>query len=135
MNAVGLRLRAELRGRWAIWLLLAVLTGAFAGAVIGVVAGARRTDTAYGRLVRHTRAPDFVVLMDTRDPSFAKFTPAQLSNLPGVASQATFVSFASVQPANIVVAGPTVASARTTIWGRKVLQGRNPLPSRPTKPR
>ncbi len=131
MTAVAMRVRAELRGRWTTWLLLAVLVGAFAGAVIGVIAGARRTDTAYARLVRRTHAPDFVVVMDNGNASFAKFTPAQMAQLPGVASHATFTSFASVHPANIVVAGPTVDSADTPIWGRKILRGRNPRPGHP----
>ena len=51
MRALGVRLRAEARHRWRSWLALAVLIGAFSGVVLGVAIGARRTQTAFPRLI------------------------------------------------------------------------------------
>lgn len=51
MAAVWLRLRSELRTRWRAWLALALIFGIGSGAAIASLAGARRTDTAYPRLV------------------------------------------------------------------------------------
>src|SRR4029077_6815417 len=44
MNAGWMFLRTELRKRWRSWLALALIVGAFAGAVEAAAAGARRTD-------------------------------------------------------------------------------------------
>ncbi|HLW16973.1 MAG TPA: FtsX-like permease family protein, partial [Actinomycetota bacterium] len=52
MGAIRLRLGAELRARWRGWLGLALLLAAFAGLTFATAAGARRTDTAYQRLLK-----------------------------------------------------------------------------------
>ncbi|HJT37931.1 MAG TPA: ABC transporter permease [Actinomycetota bacterium] len=52
MGAIRLRLGAELRTRWRGWLGLALLLAAFAGLTFATAAGARRTDTAYQRLLK-----------------------------------------------------------------------------------
>ena len=44
MAAVLARLRAELRRRWASWLGLALVAGLGGGVVLGLLAGAARTD-------------------------------------------------------------------------------------------
>ena len=51
MAAVWVRARAELRARWRAWLGLMLLLGLAGGTVMALAAGARRTDTAYDRLV------------------------------------------------------------------------------------
>lgn len=54
-------LRAEARHRWAAWLAVTVLIGLIGGMVLGALAGARRTHTAYDRLVADTEAWDVLV--------------------------------------------------------------------------
>ncbi|MDP9228415.1 MAG: hypothetical protein M3M99_05105, partial [Actinomycetota bacterium] len=49
MAAIRIRLRAELRSSWRVWLTLAVLAGLAGGLVIATAAGARRTDSALER--------------------------------------------------------------------------------------
>jgi hypothetical protein len=61
MGAVSLRLHAELREQWRVWLALAVLLGLIAGIALTAAAGARRTDTAYPRFLRGSRAADLLV--------------------------------------------------------------------------
>jgi len=56
MDALRLTLRAELRRRWQPLLGLALLLGVIGGVVLTAAAGARRTDTAYPRLLRSARA-------------------------------------------------------------------------------
>ena len=51
MSAVWMRLRAEARSRWRAWLALALLVGLASGGSIAAAAGARRTESAYPRLV------------------------------------------------------------------------------------
>ena len=53
---VWLALRADLRLRWRAALGLALLLGLIGGVVLTAAAGARRTDTAYPRLLRSARA-------------------------------------------------------------------------------
>ena len=64
MAAVWYRFRAELRARWRALLALALLAGIAGGAVLAAVAGARRTDTAYSRLVAETKEQDVLVNPD-----------------------------------------------------------------------
>lgn len=64
MAAVWLRFRAELRTRWRALLAVALLVGLAGGATLAAVAGARRTDTAFSRLLVHTKAWDVLVNPD-----------------------------------------------------------------------
>jgi hypothetical protein len=56
MGAIWLALHADLRRRWRPVLALALLLGVTGGVVLTAAAGARRTDTAYPRLLRSTQA-------------------------------------------------------------------------------
>jgi hypothetical protein len=56
MAAVLRILRSDLRSRWRPLLGLALLLGLVGGAVLACAAGARRTDTAYGRLLAWAHA-------------------------------------------------------------------------------
>ena len=58
MTAVWMRLRSELRSDWRAWLGLALLIALAGGVALAAVAGARRTTSAYPRLVAWSRAPD-----------------------------------------------------------------------------
>jgi hypothetical protein len=55
--------RAELRRAWRLLLVLSVLAGVMLGAALTAAQVARRTSTAYDRLVEATGAPDAVVLV------------------------------------------------------------------------
>ena len=61
MGAVRLRLLAELRRQWRGLLALAVLLGVIGGVALSAAEGARRTDTAYPRFLRQSRAADLMV--------------------------------------------------------------------------
>ncbi len=61
MKAVWLRSRADLRARRWGWLALAVMLGVFGGAVVAVAAGARRTESAYPRMLAASNAMDAIV--------------------------------------------------------------------------
>src|SRR5215470_913011 len=61
MGAVWLRLRAELRHQWRVWLALAVLLGVIGGIALTAAAGARRTDSAYPRFLRASHAAQLAV--------------------------------------------------------------------------
>lgn len=62
MGAVRLALRADLRLRWRAMLGQALLTGLIGGIVLTAAAGARRTDTAYPRLLRWANAASVLVV-------------------------------------------------------------------------
>ena len=64
MAAVWYRFRAELRARWRSALALALLAGIAGGATLAAVAGARRTDSAFSRLLVATNAADVLVNPD-----------------------------------------------------------------------
>ena len=64
MMAVWYRFRAELRARWKSALALAVLAGVAGGVTLAAVAGARRTDSAFSRLLVATNAADVLVNPD-----------------------------------------------------------------------
>ena len=83
MGAVSLRLRAELRQQWRAWLALAVLLGVIGGIALTAAAGARRTDTAYPRLLRQSHAAQ--LLVTPARSGFHGYFRA-LAQLPGVSS-------------------------------------------------
>ena len=62
MGSTWLALRADLRVRWRATLGLALLLGLIGGVVLTAAAGARRTDTAYPRLLRWSRAASVLVV-------------------------------------------------------------------------
>jgi hypothetical protein len=67
LAAVWFRFRAELRTRWRAWFGLALLVGIAAGAVMGLVSGARRTNSAYSRFLEGQRAHDVMVVNYAED--------------------------------------------------------------------
>jgi ABC-type antimicrobial peptide transport system permease subunit len=62
MGLVWLAVRAGLRSRWRPLVGLALLLGLIGGVVLTAAAGARRTDTAYARLLRWSNAADVLVI-------------------------------------------------------------------------
>jgi ABC-type lipoprotein release transport system permease subunit len=82
MAAVWTLARARLRARWRSLLGLALLVGVASGAVMAAAIGARRTDTAYARLLEATLADDVEVEVGGfDDPGFLD----RVGRLPQVA--------------------------------------------------
>ena len=95
MDALRLTLRAELRRRWRPMLGLALLLGVIGGVVLTAAAGARRTDTAYPRLLRSARAAQLLLISDQHSPA-GYYT--QLSRLPQVAGLSVAGSYDTLLP-------------------------------------
>jgi hypothetical protein len=83
MTSLIAHLRAEARRRWAAWLGAVLIVGVVGGLVLGAAAGARRTHTAYDRLVADTEAWD--VLVNPDEGAESAIDPAQVAALPEVA--------------------------------------------------
>ncbi|HTT51973.1 MAG TPA: hypothetical protein VMH35_11285 [Streptosporangiaceae bacterium] len=90
MSSVALVFRAGLRHRWRATLGLALLLGLISGAALTAAAGARRTATAYPRLLAWSNAATVQVIPDCT--GLAGFYPA-LSRLPQVAAMSTEVVY------------------------------------------
>jgi predicted lysophospholipase L1 biosynthesis ABC-type transport system permease subunit len=82
MAAILLHARAELRGRWPAWIAVVVLVGVVGGLVLGAAAGARRTATAFDRMLATNDTSD--VLVNPNFGSFSALDPAEVAALPGV---------------------------------------------------
>src|SRR5450755_2426329 len=94
MGPVWLNLRAELRSRWRAILGLALLLGVIGGAVLTAASGARRTDTAYPRLLRWASAAQVDIL---NGPRLSRYDAA-LSRLPQVAARSTAALYQMMLP-------------------------------------
>ena len=96
MGSTWLALRADLRARWRAMAGLALLLGLIGGVVLTAAAGARRTDTAYPRLLQWARAAQVVVVPTGNGLPTAYFTA--LGRLPQVASMSTTGLYQTVLP-------------------------------------
>jgi hypothetical protein len=83
LGPVRLVLRADLRLRWRAMLCLALLLGVIRATVLTAAAGARRTDTAYPRLLRWSSAASVLVVPNCVGLGGLY---ARLARLPQVAS-------------------------------------------------
>ena len=97
MGSVWLALRAELRARWRPVAALAVLLGVIGGVVLAAAAGARRTDTAYPRLLQWARAAQVDVVPAGNGVPTAYF--GALGRLPQVAAMSTIGLYQAALPA------------------------------------
>jgi putative ABC transport system permease protein len=88
MSAVRGRFRVDIRRRWRAWLGLAVLIGLVGGAVTGLAAGARRTDSVYGRFLARSAPSDLLVLDTSALNPEAQIDLEAAAQLPGVAHTA-----------------------------------------------
>jgi len=86
MATVWLALRADVRRRWAALLSLAVLLGLIGGVVLTAAAGARRTDTAYPRLLTWANASQVGIVPE--NTGFTGYYRA-LARLPHIAAMTT----------------------------------------------
>ena len=89
MAPVWFALGAGMRRRWRALVSLALLLGLAGGVVLTAAAGARRTDTAYPRLLTWARASQVTVLLGGLDPAYF----AALNQLPQVAAVATAMQY------------------------------------------
>ena len=70
MAPVWFALRAGMRRRWRALVSLALLLGLAGGVVLTAAAGARRTDTAYPRLLTWAGASQVTTLLGGLDPAY-----------------------------------------------------------------
>ncbi len=94
MAAVLRALRSDLRSRWRPLLGLALLLGLVGGAVLACAAGARRTDTAYGRLLAWAHASRVQVVYGGGGGAYYY----AVAGLPGVESAGEVVYDDAVLP-------------------------------------
>jgi ABC-type lipoprotein release transport system permease subunit len=139
--AVWALARARLRGRWRPLLGLTLLVGVAAGAVMTAAIGARRTETAYPRLLKATRAEDVHVNVGGFGEEHPGFID-RLRRLPqvadmGMASVALMVPDMGPQPPRYSALDRFAAimsadgRAGWTINRPLILSGRRPDPERP----
>lgn len=128
MSAVLLRARADLRSNWKAWATLAVLVGLMGGAVIAAAAGARRTESAFGRFLGATRAPDIFAYSSNGGGDIFQPTYEQLVKVPHVVAATSLTGLQVVDPpdANVLVPGETRLGLPVLL--HKVLAGRVPRP-------
>ena len=86
-TALWVHWRAELRRRWVAWLAVVLLIGLVGGAVLGALAGARRTATAHDRMVASTEA--WHVLVNPNEGTGSELRPGEVATLPQVARLGT----------------------------------------------
>jgi hypothetical protein len=96
MATVWLELRADLRQRWRALLSLALLLGLIGGVVLTAAAGARRTDTAYPRLLSWANATQVDIIPAANGIPADYY--AALRRLPQVAQLSTAVLYQVVLP-------------------------------------
>jgi hypothetical protein len=130
MGAIRLRLAAELRERWRGWLGLVLLLATFAGLTFATTAGARRTDSAYQRLLATSHPYDqFLLGVGPVPISFfpgeRPITLAQLRALPIVVDDLTSYFFDGPGGASGAIASPDPRMDRS-FNSAKVVSGRLP---------
>ena len=96
METLWLELRADLRQRGRALLSLALLLGLIGGVVLTAAAGARRTDTAYSRLLSWANATQADLIPTANDVPADYY--AALAKLPQVAQLSTAVLYQVVLP-------------------------------------
>jgi hypothetical protein len=92
MNAALYYWRATRGRHWRRTVVVALVCGLLGTVALGAVAGARRTDTAYGRYLASINASD--VFVNVPGPVLASIR--QIERLPGVASGAAWLGLAAM---------------------------------------
>jgi len=138
MSAIWMRARSEFRSRLGAVVALAVIVGVIGGIVIAAAAGARRTESAYPRLLQAKHALDVVVDVTAGDRAVGQRVLGEIERFPQVA----VYSHVEVAQGELKIPGrgtpgnvfPLVSSDGrfgTTINGAKILEGRMYDPSAP----
>jgi hypothetical protein len=127
MAPVWLLLRSELRRRWRSLLLVALLVGIAGAAVLTAVAGARRTESAYQRLLDALYAHHASVEVS---PEYFD----EIADLPQVeaAAPASYMFLAPVglAPDDIQTMAPVDDRWNVVVDRPRLLAGRRPVPGR-----
>ena len=89
MDTLWLALRSDLRRNWRALLSLALLLGLAGGVVLTAAAGARRTDTAYPRLLNWANAAQLDVVPGAIVPPYF----AALARLPQVTAMSSAIQY------------------------------------------
>jgi hypothetical protein len=138
VGAIWYRFRAEVRTRGTATLALVLLVGLAGAVVLVAAAGARRTGSAYDRLVEESRASDVLVNPDLGDES--ALDPEAIAQLPQVESfgyaPAVLVGPAEAESLEELFSGPIAfagpdGTAFYEIERPNILEGRMPDPSEP----
>src|SRR5260221_2455715 len=126
MRSVRYRFAAELRARGRAWVAVAILAGLFYGAVVGALAGGRRTDTVVARSIHKKLSPDiFMVPAYSENGDLLDFDA--ISRFPVVARSVRLPMVLTREDWDVTgFADPSVA----TQAGR-LLAGRLPDPRKP----
>src|SRR4051794_3275861 len=140
MPAVLARLRAEGRSRWAAWLAVAVIAGLGGGAVIGLVAGARRTERAYPHLLGSSNSSDVLVAGKNSFGLVGSVDLDDVEKLPQVAESTRVTvtllfagqtnSGRRIGPVDVFPLAPHDTRLGTTIEKWKMLDGRRADPTK-----
>ena len=136
MAVVWYRFRAELRARWRAWLALGLVVGLAGGAVLALVAGSRRTDSAYRRLQQEHHGYDVLVPLSTVGFDGAQgpeVDPADVAGLPHVTEAVPAGSFFVSIGAGVGVLVPQDERIGTDINAFKMLEGRRADPQDPSE--
>src|SRR5258708_22792490 len=88
VRALAWILVRQLRASWRSWALLAALTGLAGAVVLTAAAGARRTDSAYGRFLQTSQAAN--LLVSPNNTGFGGYYAA-LARLPGAQTVAPII--------------------------------------------
>jgi hypothetical protein len=130
---IGLCLRPQWRARWRGLLVVALLAGVSVAAALTAFAGARRSVTAFDRLLEETGTPNVGVSVDgAPDPALLE----RAATVPGVKGigQAAFMTFApaddELRPGIDTVAVGLLAESGASIVDPVVEEGRHFAPDR-----
>jgi putative ABC transport system permease protein len=132
MATVWLALRADVRRRWPALLSLALLLGLIGGVVLTAAAGARRTDTAYPRLLTWANATQAQIFPEGNGiPADYGNTPdyfAALVRQPHIAAMTIVGLYSAVvsrrDQTNVTVMSSPDGALGVTVDRVKVLSGR-----------
>ena len=106
-SAVWVRLRAELRARWRAWTATGVMIGVLASVVVAAAAGARRTDSAYPRLVAASNQADELVFDSTPNPQLPTIDGAKVEALPEVSQLGRLRAYSTLNKGINAFGSPT----------------------------
>jgi ABC-type antimicrobial peptide transport system permease subunit len=126
MTTVWFALRADVRRRWPALLSLALLLGLIGGVVLTAAVGARRTDTAYPRLLTWANATQTDILPEGNGIPADYF--AALARQPHIAAMTTAGVYGTVlsrgNQTNVAVMSSPDGAMGVTVDRVKILAGR-----------
>jgi hypothetical protein len=135
MKAVTYRLRADMRRSWVGALALAAVIAVLGGVVLACAAGARRTSSAYPRMVTQLSAIELLVGVETQDRTVQDRFYRAVGELAGVRAVAPF-AIVGILPVDTDPFATERFTARASVDGTgffevdrpKLLAGRMPDP-------